>query len=85
VTLGDFPARLEQVRGKELANKIQWDDPVGHPQLSRMREGPGNLSVIMFSPIIETKGSGHRMVGPRPIERRHRIHPTGAKHDDFHD
>jgi glycerophosphoryl diester phosphodiesterase len=43
-----------------------------------------DFPVVVFGPVVEAQDRRHGVVRPRPIERGHRIHATGAKHDDLH-
>ena len=52
--------------------------------LFRLLGGVGKFAVVMLGAVVEAEHGTDFMVRPRPVERGHRIHATGAEHNNFH-
>jgi hypothetical protein len=84
MTLGNVAAAFQQVRSEQPADEIQRDDRVRHAGDLRLFRRQREFAVVVLGSVVETHGSPHIVPRPRPMERGHRVHATGAEHNDLH-
>ena len=68
MTVGDGAAGLEEVGFEELANEIELDDAVGNAELLTVKDGKGNLFVVVLGAIVEAETADDMVVRISVIE-----------------
>ena len=81
----DRPAAFQQVRCKHPLHKIEPHDFVFHAQRRGVLSRKWDFAVVVLRPVVEADRRHHRVLAPRPMERRHGIHPARTEHDNFHE
>ena len=82
--LRDIAAALQQVRGEEPVDEIQFDGLVPRAQGLGMFRREGQFAVIVLRTVIEAEHGRDFVARRRPMQRRHGIHAPGAENNNFH-